>query len=112
MLSDFGLVFFNKKTAKTPTGAKLGTKWTISPQMERDAVRADKFKADIYSMAKMIWMILTDDMKSFEGQYLPNSIVSLRQYISDDIYLYPLEKLLAQCTDSNEASRPNAVEME
>lgn len=112
VLSDFGLVFFNKKTAKTPTGAKLGAKWTISPQMERDAVRADKFKADIYSMAKTIWMILTGDMKSFEGQYLPNSIVSLRQYISDDLYLYPLEKLLAQCTDYNEASRPNAVEME
>lgn len=112
VMSDFGLVFFNKKTAKTPIGAKLGAKWTISPQMERDAAHADKFKADVYSMAKTIWMILTSDMKSFEGQYMPNSVVSLRQHISSDKYLYPLEKLLAQCTDYNEDTRPNAIELE
>ena len=99
VLSDFGLVFFHKKTSKTPVGAKLGAKWTISPQMERDAVHADKFKADVYSMAKTIWMILTGDMKSFEGQYIPNSLVSLRHYKIDNKYLDPLEKLLAQCTD-------------
>lgn len=112
VLSDFGLVFFKKKTAKTPIGSKIGAKWTISPQMERDAVHADKFKADVYSMAKTIWIILTNEMKSFEGQYTPNSVVSLRQYISDKIYLYPLEKLLAQCTDYNEDARPNAKELE
>ena len=113
VLSDFGLVFFNKKTSKTPIGAKLGAKWTISPQMERDAVHADKYKADVYSMAKTIWMILTNDMKSFEGQYIPNSVVSLRQYVSDDrLYLYPLEKLLSQCTDYNEDTRPSAIELQ
>lgn len=63
-------------------------------------------------MAKTIWIILTNEMKSFEGQYTPNSVVSLRQYISDKIYLYPLEKLLAQCTDYNEDARPNAKELE
>lgn len=112
VLSDFGLVFFQKKTAKTPVGAKLGAKWTISPQMERDAVHADKFKADVYSIAKTIWMILTGDMKSFEGQYIPNSLVSLRHYKIGDKYLYPLEKLLAQCTDHNEMARPDASGLE
>lgn len=112
VLSDFGLVFFHKKTSKTPVGAKLGAKWTISPQMERDAVHADKFKADVYSMAKTIWMILTGDMKSFEGQYIPNSLVSLRHYKIDNKYLYPLEKLLAQCTDHNETVRPDASGLE
>ncbi|ERI86941.1 hypothetical protein HMPREF1981_00736 [Bacteroides pyogenes F0041] len=38
----------------------------LPPQMERDVVHADKYKADIYSMAKTIWIILTSDMKSFE----------------------------------------------
>ncbi len=81
--------------------------------MERDAVHADKYKADVYSMAKTIWMILTNDMKSFEGQYLPNSVVSLRQYVSDDrLYLYPLEKMLSQCTDYNEDARPSAIELQ
>ena len=112
VLSDFGLVFFNKKTMKTPIGTKIGAKRTISPQMERDAVHADKFKADVYSMAKTIWIILTNDIKSFEGQYILNSVVSLRKYISDEIYLYPLEKLLVQCTDYSEEARPNAMELE
>ena len=57
-------------------------------------------------------MILTGDMKSFEGQYKPNSIISLRQYILKDKYLYPLEKLLEQCTDYNENARPDAAQLE
>ena len=56
VLSDFGLVFFNGKSSKTPPNIALGAKWTRSPQMERDAFTADKFKADVYSMAKTIWM--------------------------------------------------------
>lgn len=112
VLSDFGLVFFSSKTSKTPPNAKLGAKWTISPQMERNAVSADKFKADVYSMAKTIWMILTGNMSSFEGQYIPNSIVSLHQYLPNDRYLYPLEKLLVKCTDNSEDMRPNAIELE
>lgn len=112
VLSDFGLVFFQNKTSHTPPGAKLGAKWTISPQMERDAVHADKYKADIYSMAKTIWMILTGEMKSFEGQYLLNSPISLKNHIKDRMYWYPLEKLLAQCTDIDESSRPDAPVLE
>lgn len=112
VLSDFGLVFFNKKTMKTPVGSKIGAKWTISPQMERDATTADKFKADVYSMAKTIWMILTGDMKSFEGQYILNSAISLHQYVSSEKYFYPLEKILVQCTDINEKVRPGAKELE
>lgn len=31
--------------------------------------------------------------------------------MSDDIYLYPLEKLLPQCTDYNGDTHPNAMEL-
>lgn len=113
VFSDFGLVFFLNKTSKTPKGAKLGPRSTISPQMQRDAVTADKFKADVYSMAKTIWMIVTGDMKSFDGQYKINSAFGLRQVMEEkDVYWYPLEKLLIQCTDVNETARPSAEELE
>lgn len=112
VLSDFGLVFFSKKMAKTPKGTKIGAKWTISPQMERDAQSADKFKADVYSMAKTIWIILTGENLGFEGQYSPNSIMRLQNFIKTNRYLYPLEKLLMQCTDHDEDMRPTAAEME
>ena len=113
VFSDFGLVFFLNKTSKTPKGAKLGPRSTISPQMQRDAVTADKYKADVYSMAKTIWMIVTGDMKSFDGQYKINSAFGLRQVMEvKDVYWYPLEKLLIQCTDVNETARPSAEELE
>lgn len=113
VFSDFGLVYFQNKTSKTPKGAKLGARTTISPQMQRDAVKADKFKADVYSMAKTIWMIVTGDMKSFDGQYKINSAFGLRQVMAEkDVYWYPLEKLLVQSTDVNETARPSAEELE
>lgn len=106
VLSDFGLVFFQNKTFKTPPGSKLGARTTIAPQMQRDAVTADKYKADVYSMAKTIWMILTEDLKSFDGQYKINSAFGLRQLMTEKgVYWYPLEKLLIRCTDLNESAR-------
>ena len=111
VLSDFGLVFFNGKSSNTPQGIALGAKWTRSPQMERDAVTADRFKADVYSMAKTIWMIFTGDFTSFEGQYDPTApLLSLRGYVLDK-YLTPLENLLAKCTDHIEELRPTAKEL-
>lgn len=111
MLSDFGLVHFNKKTFKTPAGRRIGAKQTISPQMEKDAQSADKYKADVYSMAKTIWIILTGDDFSFGGQYIANSEIGLSRKLKCDKYLYPLDKLLAQCTDYTESTRPTAEEM-
>lgn len=110
VLSDFGLVYFQGKSSKTPPNTALGAKWTRSPQMERDAIAADKFKADVYSMAKTIWMIFTGDFTSFEGQYDPSSpFLSLRKYVEGK-YLTPLENLLARCTDHEEGRRPTARE--
>lgn len=111
VLSDFGLVYFNKKTFRTPVGKKVGAKQTIAPQMEKDAQGANKYKADVYSMAKTIWIILTGDEFSFGGQYIANSEIGLLHKLKCDRYLYPLDKLLAQCTDYTESTRPTAEEM-
>lgn len=111
VLSDFGLVYFKKKKFKTPVGKKVGAKQTIAPQMEKDAQSADKYKADVYSMAKTIWIILTGNEFSFGGQYIATSEIGLSRKLKCDKYLYPLDKLLAQCTDYTESARPTAEEM-
>ena len=111
VLSDFGLVYFKRKKFKTPVGKKVGAKQTIAPQMEKDAQGADKYKADVYSMAKTIWIILTGDKFSFGGQYIAKSEIGLSRKLKCDKYLYPLDKLLAQCTDYTESVRPTADEM-
>lgn len=112
VLSDFGLVFFQGKSMKTPPGiSSLGAKWTRSPQMERDAYSADKFKADVYSMAKTIWMIFSGDFTSFEGQYNPaSSFLSMAKHLPRK-YVTPLDDLLVRCTDHLEEGRPTAREM-
>ena len=79
--------------------------------MEKDAQGANKYKADVYSMAKTIWIILTGDEFSFGGQYIANSEIGLLHKLKCDRYLYPLDKLLAQCTDYTESTRPTAEEM-
>lgn len=79
--------------------------------MEKDAQSADKYKADVYSMAKSIWIILTGDEFSFGGQYIATSEIGLSRKLKCDKYLYPLDKLLAQCTDYTESARPTAEEM-
>lgn len=79
--------------------------------MEKDAQSADKYKADVYSMAKTIWIILTGDEFSFGGQYIANSEIGLSRKLNCNKYLYPLDKLLTQCTDYTESTRPTAEEM-
>ena len=79
--------------------------------MEKDAQSADKYKADVYSMAKTIWIILTGDEFSFGGQYIANSEIGLSRKLKCDKYLYPLDKLLAQCTDYAEITCPTTEEM-
>jgi serine/threonine-protein kinase len=111
VLSDFGLVYFYGKSSNTPPHIPMGAKWTRSPQMERNALTADKFKSDVYSMAKTIWMLFTGDLTSFEGQYDPSvPILSLRRYLPG-MYLTPLDSLLSQCTNHEEDKRPTAEEM-
>ncbi len=112
VLSDFGLVYFQGKNLITPPDkGGMGAKWTRSPQMERDASTADKFKSDVYSMAKTIWMIFTGDFTSFEGQYSPaSSFLTLMKYLPGK-YVTPLDNLMVKCTDHLEEGRPTAKEM-
>lgn len=118
-LSDFGLLFIEKAQRITKDkNERIGAKRTIAPELERNnAFYADKYKADIYSIAKTIWMILTEDYECFEGQYNSNTIVALENYpnighFEEGVtatlpYYTPLDVLLTECTDHNPKNRPS-----
>lgn len=119
-LSDFGLIFIESasRITKEKDKEKIGAKRTIAPEMERSTgYNADTYKADIYSIAKTIWMILTEDYDCFEGQYSAETVIALERYpnigtFDDNIlptipYYTPLDLLLAQCTDNNPTLRPH-----
>lgn len=106
---DFGLVDFPDHIKDlTNTHRNLGAKFTIAPEMMRNPKDADGLKADIYSLAKTFWMLLTDDQFGFEGVYdFLDSSYGLR-YNEDfkGVHLAELENLLRLATSNAPEDRP------
>lgn len=112
-LGDFGLVDFPENTEElTQSDRGLGATFTIAPEMKRNPKEADGGKADIYSLAKTLWMFLSADDKGFEGVYNyldPNH--SLRAYPKcKGIHIVEIEELLKDATNNNPILRPTAEE--
>ena len=87
----------------------LGAIFTIAPEMKRNPKGADGSKADVYSLAKTLWMILSDDEKGFDGQYSSiDHTHGLRFYDHlKNEYLVEIEELLYQGTTNDPKARPN-----
>ena len=120
VFSDFGLANFPKKKKISDPYESIGPKWTIAPEMKRISSMAEYKKADIYSFAKTIWMILTKQWRGFEGQYIQKSNISIDNFVEilinkphtvgfwDYNSIVLLERLLIKSTDNNPALRPSA----
>jgi serine/threonine-protein kinase len=63
----------------------------------------------MYSLAKTLWIILTENIKGFDGQYSASSILGLRRFYND-VYTTPIDTLLTACTDNNPKARPDIDE--
>ena len=109
-LSDFGLASFPENPDKfTRSDKGLGAIFTIAPEMKRDPKHADGKKADVFSLAKTMWMLLTGDNRGFDGVYNPfDPSHSLRysKHLSK-IHLVELERLLTVSTSNDPALRPD-----
>jgi serine/threonine-protein kinase len=105
-LVDFGLVDYPDKNNISATHEEIGAKWTMAPEMRREPSKADPLKADIYSLAKTLWIILAERPMGFDGQYLPESILGFNR-IYRDCYTTPIDRLLTSSTDNDPNSRPS-----
>lgn len=105
--SDFGLVKYPLKENITPQKRDVGAKFTMAPEMRREAEKANGVLADVYSLAKTLWIIITKQEKGFDGQYNPNSIIAIKNYCQD-VYTTSLDNLLSESTDNNIHLRPSA----
>jgi serine/threonine protein kinase len=108
-IADFGLVDYPDKKDVSRQNEPIGAKWTIAPEMKRESHKADGLKADIYSLAKTLWIILTENSKGFDGQYTTSSFLEFRHFYKDK-YTTPIDTLLSRCTDNDPNSRPNIHE--
>jgi serine/threonine protein kinase len=104
-LADFGLVDYPNKKEISNWNEEIGPKWTMAPEMRRESSSADGAKADVYSLAKTLWIFLTANAKGFDGQYSTESIIDLKR-IHPKIYTSPLDNLLRDSTDNDPVKRP------
>ncbi|MEQ8813033.1 MAG: protein kinase [Imperialibacter sp.] len=104
-LADFGLVSYPNKREISLKNEEIGPKWTMAPEMRRDSSKAIAAKADIYSLAKTLWIYLTENRKGFDGQYSTESIIHLKKFYPQS-YTSPLDNLLISCTDNDPTKRP------
>jgi len=108
--SDFGLVKYPQRPDLTPDRVDVGAKFTMAPEMRREAAKAAGGPADVYSFAKTLWIALTGQIRGFDGQYSASGALALRHY-QRDIFQAPLDKLLTECTDNDPAARPVMAEV-
>lgn len=109
-LGDFGLVEYPEKEDITQEKESVGAKHTIAPEFKRNADTADGRKGDVYSLAKTMWMLLTKQPLSFDGQYVDNDCrIGLRNYHKNR-HIVEIEDLLYECTDNDPDKRPSMSE--
>lgn len=111
-IGDFGLVDFpDNPNDFTSSEMGLGAVFTIAPEMKRDPKHADGLKADVFSLAKTLWMLLTLDEKGFDGPYdfsnKTHALRLLKQY--RNVHLVELEELLTDATNDDPAKRPDIL---
>jgi serine/threonine-protein kinase len=108
---DFGIASFPDKLGLTEENEPMGPWAYMAREMLDSPTTADPYKADIYSLAKTVWAILTEEKVPFAGQYSATGRESLSVGSqSKGFVTEPLESLLSDCTVSTPSARPTASE--
>jgi serine/threonine protein kinase len=114
-IGDFGLVELpDSQEELTQSNRPIGATFTIAPEMKRYPKLADGRKADVYSLAKTLWMLLTGDGMGFEGKYdWRDEQHALANYGElKELHLVGIEELLQVATSNDPDARPSMREFD
>ena len=108
-LGDFGLVDFPDNDDFTRSDQGLVAIFTSAPEMKRNPKVADASKADVFSLAKTLWMFLSGDEKGFDGVYNHLDESHSLRYVSrfKDEQLVEIDELLKDSTNNDPNLRPD-----
>lgn len=108
---DFGIASFPEKTGLTEDKEPMGPWAYMAIEMLSAPLTADPLKADVYSLAKTVWALITEQKVPFAGQYSStgSEALSSRPGVKEFV-IEPLESLLSDSTNSVPSSRPTAAE--
>lgn len=107
-VGDFGLVEFPGQTAITAEGEKVGPLFYIAPEMLNEARRSDGRPADVFSLAKTLWVLATGQTYPLPGQMdrtIPAMTISA--YLIKDVRAPLLDRLLEEATANDSGRRPD-----
>jgi serine/threonine protein kinase len=113
VVGDFGLVHANDEDQEpiTEESAVLGPRFFMAPEMITGAAAADGAPADVYSLAKVLWVVLTGQNYPHPGPHQPHEpLMQLSTYL-DHPRLGTLDLLIARATSLRPEHRPSAGEI-
>jgi hypothetical protein len=111
VIGDLGLVDFPDKESLTETAERLGPRNFLAPEMADEAKQADGAKADVYSLAKTLWVLVTEQRVPPPGELrVDNEQLSVTAYCSPTSRARQLDLLIERATRHDPARRPSMAE--
>lgn len=105
-LGDFGLVAHPDNDPITERGKPLGPRWYHAPEMLSSPDTSDGRPADVYSLAKTLWVLATGQQFPVPGeQRIDQPSFTLAMNVSHDRANY-LDRLVERSTSLDPQSRP------
>jgi serine/threonine protein kinase len=109
-IGDFGLVHVPDGEALTDEGASLGPVYFTAYELLADAAAADAGPADVYSLAKTLWVLATGQRWAPPGeQHAGNAAHSIGLYVRHP-RIGLLDGLIERSTRMSPADRPSMAE--
>lgn len=105
-VGDFGLAHFQGKAHVTQTGERIGPVHYIAPEMLNTASESDGRSADVFSLAKTLWVLASGQAYPLPGEYTETiSAFRISSYVTVG-RTGALDALLLACTRFDPRSRP------
>ena len=109
VIGDFGL-HKSPGNRERLGGGKLGPLWYIAPEMVNPVKETFTDRADVFSLAKVLWVVLTDQRYPFPGPHARTFegawISRYREVPRSDI----LDDLIVRATNADAPRRPSMAE--
>ncbi len=105
-IGDFGLIDYPDKESLTGTGKFVGPIYYLAPELLNDPDNTESGPADVYSLAKTLWVLATGQnypLPGFLSRQIPQFLIS--SYISDS-RSHMLDLLVEKATHPNPRERP------
>ena len=107
VISDFGLADLPEADDLTIAGRPLGPRYFLAYEMIVDSKGADPAPADVFSLAKTLWVLCVDQRWPPQGeQQASNEAYSIDRYRPHPLSRY-LDELVERCTQHEPQARPS-----